>query len=369
MGERWIVMLGTDFGTQGGIAAVVNAYRAGGLFGRWPVRYLPTHCDGGALPKLHLALANFARYIGLLATRRIAAVHVHAASRMSFWRKSPFLLLAFVGGRPVIFHLHGGGFREFYESDCGPLARAWIRGVLRQSACVIVLSSSWQAWVSSVAPKARLRVIPNPAPALQLRREKPVNDAPLLLFLGAINQEKGVFDLVQAVAGLRDPRLRLVLAGTGPALAAVRERAGELGIAAQLECPGWIDAPARDALLRDADILVLPSYYEGLPMSVLEAMAAGLAVIASRVGGIPEVIEHGIDGWLVAPGDVPAITGALASLLADATLRAAMGQAAQQKVARSFGPARILAQVEAVYREVAGPGLAGFENAKQKQRA
>lgn len=349
-------MLGTVFETKGGISAVVNAYRAGGLFERWPVRYLATHREGCAMSKFALAAASFMRFAGLILTRRVAAVHVHSASRLSFWRKSPFLLLAFLSARPVIFHLHGGRFREFYERDCGLLARAWVRVVLNRAAYVIVLSSSWQSWVRSVAPKARAHVIPNPAPAVKPMREKLADVDPMLLFLGAIIEKKGVFDLLQAMAALREdyPRLRLVLAGTGAAQARVKERARALGISEQVELPGWADAPARDVLLAEADVFVLPSYYEGLPMSMLEAMAAGLPVIVGDVGGIPEVIEHGVDGLLVAPGAVPALVRAIDKLLANPALRYSMGRAAQRKVESCYTFERVMERIDGMYREIMG---------------
>ncbi len=371
MRVRQIVMLGTAFETKGGISSVVNAYRAGGLFERWPVRYLATHQEGGALSKSALAAASFLRFAGLILTRRVAAVHVHSASRASFWRKSPFLLLAFLSARPVIFHLHGGGFREFFERDCGPLGRAWVRTVLRKAAHVFVLSPRWAAWVRTVAPTTRLQVIPNPAPVVKARHEKIANADPMLLFLGAIIEKKGVFDLLKAVAGLceRYPRLRLVLAGTGAAESLVKARANLLGISDQVELPGWVDAQARDECLAQADVFVLPSYFEGLPMSVLEAMAAGLPTIASDVGGIPEVIAHGADGLLIVPGDVADLMRCIDKLLADPALRASMGKAAQRKVERCFGLERILAQIEAVYREAMAPGHACLEKEKRKQHA
>lgn len=356
MSKRCIVMLGTAFGTKGGISAVVNVYRAGGLFTRWPIRYLATHREGRTWPKLALAVGSFTRFAGLLLARRVAALHVHSASRASFWRKSPFLLLAFLSARPVIFHLHGGGFREFFEQDCGPLARTWVRAVFGRAAKVVVLSPRWEVWVRSVTPQAKVRVIPNPAPAVKAIREKLVNADPILLFLGAILEKKGVFDLLQAVAALGEdyPRLRLVLAGSGPAQTQVIERARALGIASQVEMPGWVDAAGRDAWLAQADVFVLPSHYEGMPMSILEAMAAGLPVIASDVGGIPEMIDQDIEGLLIVPGDVPALIAALEKLLLDVALRESMGRAAQRKVERCYAAERVLEQIDGVYREILG---------------
>lgn len=368
---RRIVMLGTALDTKGGISAVVNAYRSGGLFDRWPVRYLPTHREGRAWSKLVLAMASLARFAGLLLTRSVAVVHVHSASRASFWRKSPFLLLSFLSRRPVLFHLHGGGFREFHERECGSLARAWVRAVFRHAAHVVVLSPRWEAWVRAVEPGARTRVIPNPAPTVKPWRGKMANDAPMLLFLGAMVEKKGVFDLLQAAALLRDrhPRLRLVFGGTGVALERLKQRARELNMATRVEFPGWVDAATRDALLREANAFVLPSYYEGLPMSILEAMAMGTPVVASDVGGIPEVIENGVDGLLVGPGDVPALAAALDRLVADAALGESLAMAAQWKIERCYASERVLERVEDIYREVAGDRLPLVEHGKARQHA
>lgn len=369
MRERYIVMLGTEFGTKGGISAVVNVYRAGGLFQRWPIRYLATHREGRTWSKLVLAVGSFMRFAGLLLARRVAALHVHSASRASFWRKSPFLLLAFLSARPVIFHLHGGGFREFFEQDCGPLARTWICAVFGRAAKVVVLSPRWEAWVHSVVPRANTQVIPNPAPAVKARREKLADVDPMLLFLGAIIEKKGVFDLLQAVAvlGKDYPRLRLVLAGSGPAQAQVIERARALGIASQVEMPGWVDAAGREAWLAQADVFVLPSHYEGMPMSILEAMAAGLPVIASDVGGIPEMIDQDIEGLLIAPGDVPSLITALERLLRDVALRKKMGLAAQTKITRCYASNHVLEQIEGIYFEVMGSTFPPFKNVEIKQ--
>ena len=128
--------------------------------------------------------------------------------------------------------------------------------------------------------------------------------------------------------------------------------AKELGIYNLVDILGWVEGAEKERLLADATVYVLPSYVEGLPMGILEAMAAGLPVIATDVGGIPDAVENGIEGILVQPGDVSAITDAIRMLLSQPGLRARMGKAGRQKVLDSFIPERVLPRLEQIYRDL-----------------
>src|SRR5712691_11003071 len=156
-----LIMLGTAFETRGGIAAVVSAYRAQGLFERWPIDYVPTHCDGGTLRKLLTAAKALLRVVFLLAKHRRVVMHVHCASRASFWRKSVFMTIAMLAKCPVILHLHGGGFARFYDTECGKLRRRIIRFFLERATRVIVLSERWRAWITRIANNRQVVCIPN----------------------------------------------------------------------------------------------------------------------------------------------------------------------------------------------------------------
>ena len=168
-----LIMLGTALETHGGIAAVLSTYRAQGLFERWPIAYVPTHCDGGALRKLLAAAKALGTFVLLLARCRRVIVHVHSASRASFWRKSLFVAIGLLAKCPVIFHLHGGGFARFYETECGAAGRRIIRFILDRAACVIVLSERWRTWISSVyaSPSFSLTMA-RPRPAAVSKRSQ-----------------------------------------------------------------------------------------------------------------------------------------------------------------------------------------------------
>jgi glycosyltransferase involved in cell wall biosynthesis len=167
-----------------------------------------------------------------------------------------------------------------------------------------------------------------------------------------------VFELLEA--GARTVRettgpspLRLVFGGEGDAQG-LRRRAAELGIADRIELPGWLGPAERDAELRKAAVFCLPSHAEGLPMSMLEAMAARKPVVATNVGGIPETLRDGDNGLLVPPRDEQALARALARLLGDTALRDRLAERARATIEQQYSTEVVCGQLSAIYRELAG---------------
>lgn len=347
-----ILMLGTRFDTMGGISSVVNAYRAAGLFDRQNVQYVPTHGDGNAVRKLQLAMYGMLRVICLLLAGKVDLAHIHVSSRASFWRKLIVSLPLVVTRKPIVLHLHGSEFDIFHDEECSSLSRRLVRWFFEHSDRVIVLSESWLDWVRSRFPNARVMLIYNPV-SLPAVADFETRAPATLLFLGRIGQRKGAYDLIPAVAKLLPefPGLRLIMGGDGE-LEKARRVAESLGIAAHLELAGWVTGPAKQELLTQASVYVLPSYHEGLPMSVLEAMAAGLPVVSTRVGGIPEAVREGENGFLIVPGDVEALGDRLRSLLSDADLRRRMGESARERIRMHFSTEVIVPRIEALYAEL-----------------
>ena len=347
-----ILMVGTALDGRGGVAAVLSVLRASGLFEREAVHYVSTHREGGALAKLGHAGAGLWATLRTCLTRRPAIVHAHASSGASFVRKSLVLLLARASGCKTIFHLHGGTFRQYALERSGSLMRRWIRHTLERSSLVIGLSDSWATFLRGFAPQARVAVVPNAVPLPAATEE---GTPGRILFLGRIEPAKGTAELLEAVATLAPhfPQLCLVLGGSGD-LAGFRHAAAQRGIAGRIELPGWLDGAARDAELARASVFCLPSHAEGLPMAVLEAMAAGKAVVASSVGGIPELVRDGENGLLVPPHDGAALATALARLLEDAGLRSRLGASARKTVETQYSTQAVCGRLAAIYNDLAG---------------
>ncbi|HXA47410.1 MAG TPA: glycosyltransferase, partial [Burkholderiaceae bacterium] len=193
-------MIGTSPQTKGGIASVVMVYRAAGLFERFPIDYLTTHCDGGKLKKMRTMLDAYVRFLYLLMLGRVGLIHVHTASRASFWRKSFFFLLAFAFRVPAILHLHGAEFEAFYGNECGGIRRSLIRFIFDRVSRVVVLSGAWQSWVRMITVNPHIVVIFNPVLLPVAITPWDARQRGDVLFLGRLGKRKGTYDLLDAAA-------------------------------------------------------------------------------------------------------------------------------------------------------------------------
>ncbi|WP_230522489.1 MULTISPECIES: glycosyltransferase family 4 protein [Janthinobacterium] len=350
------LMLGTAPEGKGGVAAVVCVLLREGFLDEHAVRYVVTHAEVPAMDKLALAFNALRQLLAVRLTGAKPLVHAHCSSRASFYRKSVLLALARGMGCKTIFHLHGGEFRQFTMDEVGPVGRWWIRHTLEKSSAVIGLSPSWAEFLQTFAPRAAVLVVANSVKLAALPPVLPEEEG-RLLFLGRVEKKKGVFELVEAVASLsaQFPHLRLVMGGEG-ALAEVRARAAELGIADRLELLGWIDPDQKAAEMERASIFVLPSYHEGLPMAMLEAMAAQKAVVVTTVGGIPEAVQDGINGLLIEPESVASLAGALQRLLADKPLRERLAAAGRATIEQRFDTELMLDKLATLYARLEGAG-------------
>jgi glycosyltransferase involved in cell wall biosynthesis len=318
-----IAMLGVAPETRSGITAVVDAYRTHGLFKRWPITYIPTR-----------NVAKAAHAFGeLLAQHRRMVVHAHVGA--GFWREATFMGAAMAASCPLIVHLHGT------RVDPG---MGWF---LKRADVVCVPCEATRIWVRSLARNSDVVVTPPPvAMAVPAVSSKPN----LVLFLGRLEAEKGIYDLLEAVAAVRTgmPDLRLVCAGEGDRIGVARY-AERLGIAEAVKFTGWVGPSGKRALLEHAAVFALPSYKEALPASLIEAMAAGVPVVASPVGGIPEVVTDGASGFLVGAGDTKSLQRALTRVLSDRGLAQRMGEAARGTALARFSAERALAPLEDLY--------------------
>ena len=255
-------------------------------------------------------------------------------------------------GKPLILHAHGGYFNEFFARLPGVFQRA-LRRIFERADCFLVLSTQWRDFYTLQlgVPEDRVRILRNPTSLPKVIPLRVGRDRVQFLFLGRISESKGALLILKAFGALPAElraRARLVFAGDGEV-----EKLRALG----QEYPGavdvysWVDSEQRDALLAASDVFVLPSYQEGLPMALLEAMAAGLPVITTPVGGIPDVVKEGIEGFLIKPGDVEALRDAMSALIEQDSLRHQMGRRGRLR-AEDFDVNHFAAELREIYRGV-----------------
>lgn len=359
-GGRLILMLGPSLDYPGGMTEVVRSYRDSKLFERWPVRYISTYAGQAFADRVRPWLAALATVLLALARRRVALVHVHSAVYGSFWRKSTLCALALVFRVPYVVHLHDGRLAEFRRS-CSALTLAWLRFVLRKAARVVVLTGHWRDEVRAIEPAARACIIGNPVSVPAALPTLPRGPARTVLFIAWLQKEKGVLDLVRAMPAVMRamPDASFVIAGRSVAGSetpgSIQRLARSLGVEHALRFAGWVKGEEKNRLLRQSDVFVLPSYCEGLPIALLEAMAWGVPAVATRVGGIPDVIEDRVNGLLVDAGEPSALARAIVDLLADDALRRAVREAAHRDVATRYRVDAVIAELETLYRELGVP--------------
>lgn len=260
-----------------------------------------------------ILFSSIFKFVGkLLSDRKIEIVHIHSASYNSFYRSAIFLLLGRMLGKKIILHIHGGGFRDFYHSN--PSVICW---VLRRAHCIVVLSRSWQDFFSGVVKRKLIEIVPNPVvlPTEKELQQREQNPLLRLLFLGLLDQQKGIYDLLDVLEQEKSffqGRVVLNVGGNGDT-SAFERLIKEKGLSDLVTFHGWVSGDKKKQLLLNSDVFVLPSYVEGLPMAILEAMGHGLAILSTPVGGIPEVVDES-NGFLIRPGDKEALADRLKTL-------------------------------------------------------
>lgn len=292
----------------------------------------------------------------LLRTHRADIAHIHTCSGLSFFLDGLLAWRARREGCRVILHVHGGLFDQFLDG-LNPVLRAFARRIARRADVLIALSDDWRERLGRRLPGSRIVVLPNGVAEPVGHSVRDPLAPTTFVFLGLLSTLKGIPVLLDA-ASLSTVPWRVQLAGNeGETGFAERLRAdiARRGLSDRLQLLGPVVGTAKDQLLLQADGFVLPSLAEGLPMSMLEAMAARLPVVVTTVGAMPEVIEHGHDGLLVPPGDAPALAAALDRLaLMPPAQRAAIGQAAYTTYRNHYSVDAMARQLLHLYAAPAG---------------
>ncbi|QKT02463.1 glycosyltransferase family 4 protein [Ectothiorhodospiraceae bacterium 2226] len=334
--------------TPGGIAAVYALYRRGGLSNRVSLRYRWSQLEGRLPLRLAVAVAAALRIGFDMLFWRPDVVHLMVAANGSFFRKSVYLWMARLLGRRTLFHMHASSFQEFY-AGLPRWARGYVRATLARTE-VIALSPSWGRFYAELRGTRRgVHVLGNPVAIPPLAADDVQASEVQLVFLGRVGERKGAWDLIGALAQLRAvPGWRAYIAGDGD-LDKARALVREHGLEERVEICGWIDREGVERLLGKPSIVVLPSYREGLPVALLQGMAHGHPVVSTHAGGIPDLVEHGRSGYLVAPGAVAELAAALRRLIGDAPRRARMGAYNRRRVERAYALPLVVDDLVALY--------------------
>lgn len=334
---------------KGGIAQTIYNYSKY-IFPENEFRFIANSCDGNRLKKIYRLIASLLQFvITLTFKRQVKIIHIHTASNFSFKRSSWFVNIARLFNKKIIMHIHGGGFKTYYNSG----NETFVKKTLNKCDRIVVLSDEWQDWFQNDLQCDNVSVVPNVIPEPQSFERKQDDEEFHLLFLGLINEEKGVFDLIQAIADNKEQLhgiLQFHIAGNGM-VSRLKNEIYDKGLQDIVKYEGWVDSEAKHNLLCLSDALVLPSYTEGLPISILEAMSYRLPVISTPVGGIPSVISDGVNGFLVEPGNGSEFIKRINCLIDDKMLVKSMGEQSFERVNKYF-PSSVSNKLTEIYSEL-----------------
>jgi len=294
------------------------------------------------------------RWAFALRGKGLSVAHIHTCSGLTYFLDGTLLIIALLLAKPVVLHIHGGRFDLFLDGLSGPMLFL-ARWLARRASRVVVLSETWREILTDRLPGARISVIANGVPVRdEAVEEENASQIVSILFLGNLSQGKGVWELIDAMRTV--PAIAaLVLVGgeSNPGISdAAQVRINELGMADRIKLIGPAYGEEKHQWLEKADIFVLPSHAEGLPIALLEAMGGGIPAVVTAVGAMPTVIDDGVQGKVVQPGDVAALSTALTELVNDPVLRRSMGEAARKRCLADYGVERSAENYLRLYAEI-----------------
>lgn len=344
-----VLLVGPDYKDhKGGIGALIDVHRE-----YYEVfNFIPSFRSYNSnARKTIFFLQQLLKIISFLSKNKdIRLVHVHSAKSGSLYRK---LIVAYIAKvifkKKIINHIHTGHFKHFYD-DSNWAGKRLIRFFLKMNDVTITVSDYWKRYFIASFDLQNVYKLNNMVKRVECN-ETVVNGGPVtMLFLGIITRDKGIFDLLKVIAVNREllkNKLKLVIGGSGQVeeLNEIIESNNLRGI---VDYKGWVTGEEKEKLIQHSDVYILPSYYEGVPISILEAMRYGKPIISTFVGGIPEIVEPGINGLLINPGDYKALLNSLLYYINDHGNISKHGHASLHKV-KDYYPEAITPQLETIY--------------------
>ena len=269
-------------------------------------------------------------------------IHIHTTDYWPFWESSIYVLVSKIFSRRTILHIHSPFFNRFYENGSDLLKFLIIR-TLNSADKVIVLSLGWKKFFTKLISEEKLIVIPNTIKASKFMKHtkiKPIEKFTIkVIFIGGSEaKRKGIFDILKAIPFVikqYGENILFIFLGRCD-INKLKTICKEKKIDKYVKFLGYVKEDVKIKILTSSDIFILPSYAEGLPIAMLEAMAAGLPVISTHVGSIPDVIKEGVNGYLIKPGDYYALADRILKLAKDSKLRQKIGEKNKEKILMEY---------------------------------
>lgn len=345
-----VIMVGPDLSSRGGMASVAKGYYSAGIHNYCDLVYISTTSPGGTIHKIKDLFRAYRLFCKILPSAQI--VHIHVGAGISQGRKSIFVNKARKAGKRIIIHEHRGILATLCQEKGNKYIQS-VRDFYSAADKVVVLSEEWaKFFAENICDSYKIAVLHNgvippidPAPSFYSKQ---------VLFLGHLTPVKGPDILIKAISLISDkcPDVKFVFAGDGE-VAEYKEMASRLGVAQLCDFTGWVDEDKRDELLRSSSVYCQPSRDEGMPMGLLEAMGYSLPPIATKVGGIPQVIFSSKNGILVESEDATSLSLGLLHLLTSEQDWKRLSESARKTILEDFNCNKTIDRLLCLYAELA----------------
>lgn len=337
------------------MATVIGGLLTSSLARQHRLEVLPTYRTPDPVRRVAVFSSAVLRLVAWCAGRGTRVVHVHATVRGSMYRKAICVAVAKVMRRPVLLHVHAGAAEiEVFRRRLGRARARLVAAGLGLADRVVTVSEAGKLALERCFGLPGVSVVPNAAPTAgepAPERGDAQRQGVGILYLGGFaNPVKGGDVVLEALRSVMaaEPSARVLLAGPGDLPKSVGGLVEESGGISWL---GWLDAHAKAEAFQQSDVFVLPSTSEGLPMALLEAMSHGLAIVATEMGGVPDILTHEVDALLVAPGDAAGLGRAILELLRYPARRDALATQALARAQR-LNEYEVCGRLDAIYREL-----------------
>ncbi|WP_281658673.1 glycosyltransferase family 4 protein [Halobacillus sp. Cin3] len=348
--KKNILVIGSSLKDKGGIVTVMNNIYD--LIGeKYNFSHIETYITTNNIFKKFLFfIKGIILMIYKLLFSSIDLIHIHMSYKGSFYRKSIVIFIVKFFNVPIVAHIHGSTFKDYYD-NASFIEKKLIRNTLDKVDSLVVLSQGWASFFSGlIEDSEKIEVVYNGVKPPKQIPSKKINKNPKFLFLGRLGERKGIYVLLDSLKKYKEAGYfgHAYIAGDGE-IEKVKKVINDYNLNEMITVVGWIDSYEKEKLLNECDVLILPSFNEGLPMSLLEGMSYGMGIISTRVGGIPELVTEDENGLLVQEGNADELFHALSLMHENYAWRQELVSINYNKIKQSFNLEILISDIEKIY--------------------
>ena len=346
MKKKKVLMIG-PLDIQGGMSTVMKNYIHSKYFNEYiDLEYISTAKDGSIFEKLNKMLKGLIKFVYVLVFCKIDLIHIHTALDGSIYRKGIFINLAKFLNKKVVLHFHASDLDDFYYKRCNEIQRNVVRNIFNKADIIISLNKSIQNRIKEIF-NLNSHVLYN------FTNNCPNNiynvDSKNILMISRLTKDKGVYEAINIMKDLKHYDIKLILAGDSQELDEIKNYVKCRELDDVVIFTGWVDDTKKFSLFEECFVSILPSHFEGIPMSILESLSCGVPIIASRVGGIPEIISNS-EGYLHNSGDEEELKSHIINLYNDLEKRKSMSNNCIKKYERLFMERNHIEELNNIYK-------------------